>query len=73
MNKDEVVDIAELEVRRYFDHFLEKTLPCILARHTDACPHGKRVSKWKWMVAGVLSVLTCTGSVYGFVRILQLL
>jgi len=71
MDKKDVEDVAELEVRRYFDHFLEKTLPCILQKHADTCPHGKRISRWKWMVAGILLLFTCTGSAYGLIRIIQ--
>lgn len=71
MDRNEVKDIAELEVRQYFDHFLQETLPCILEKHTTVCPHGQRVARWKWMVAGILTFFTCTGSAYGIVRVIQ--
>lgn len=71
MERKEVQDIAELEVRRYFDVFLKETLPTVLTQHVEACPHGKKVAKWKWMLAGVLAFFTCTGSAYGLVRVIQ--
>lgn len=71
MDREEVKNLAELEVRRYFDHFLEKTLPCILEKHIRVCPHGQKVSRWKWMIAGIFTLLACTGSAYGVIRIVQ--
>jgi len=68
MDRQEVKDIAKLEVRDYFDHFLEKTLPCILEKHIAACPHGQKVSRWKWMLAGITLVLTSAGTVLGVVK-----
>lgn len=71
VDRKEIENIAELEVRRYFDHFLEKTLPCILTKHVAACPHGQKVAKWKYMIAGVLAFFTLTGSAYGVIRVIQ--
>lgn len=73
MEKKDAQDIAELEVRRYFDHFLEKTLPCILQKHATACPHGQKVARWKWMMAGMLAFFTMTGSAYGLIRVVQMI
>lgn len=68
MDRQEAKDIAKLEVREYFDHFLEKILPCILEKHITACPHGQKVSRWKWMLAGIALVLTSAGTVLGVVK-----
>jgi len=72
MDKQDVEDIAELKVRRYFDHFLEKTLPCILEKHASACVHGKAVSRWKWMLAGITLILSLTGSAWAITKLLTL-
>jgi len=54
VTKDEVKDIAELEVRRYFDHFLSEALPEILREHSATCPHGKKLSKFRFIGLGFL-------------------
>ena len=56
-DKKYVEQTAELSVRRYFDHFLEKTLPTILENHVVGCPHGKRVSRVKWALIGAVVML----------------
>lgn len=68
MDRQEIEDIAELKVRRYFDHFLEETLPCILKKHSDSCMHGKQMARWKWTLAGIMLVITSTGTVVGFLK-----
>ena len=58
---DHVKDIAELEVRKYFDHYLEDTLPTqlkviISAHNTDDKAHGgveKKISRFLWVVMGI--------------------
>ena len=44
--------IADLQIRKYFDHFMEEVLPTILTNHTLACPHGKNISRVKWSLIG---------------------
>ena len=51
--KKEMEDTAELEVRRYFDHFLEKVYPKLMLEHTHACKHGQFINKFKWVMVGM--------------------
>jgi hypothetical protein len=51
--RDEVRDIAKIEVREYFDTFLNNTFPRIMAEHLNGCPHGKRLGKAIWLIAGL--------------------
>lgn len=43
---------VELVVRRYFDHFLEQTLPRILQEHQRMCPHGRVISHTRYWLVG---------------------
>ena len=52
-DKAEVTEIAELTVRRYFDHFLEETLPTILKTHASSCCTKKLLHKCIWILLGV--------------------
>lgn len=64
MERKEVKEIAELEVRRYFDHYLEKVWPvqmkaAIIEHNTDPKAHGgveRRFSKITWMLLGAAAV-----------------
>lgn len=59
--KQEVKDAAELEVRRYFDHYLENVFPnqvqqMLQAHNLSPDAHGgveRRFNKVAWMVAGL--------------------
>lgn len=55
--RQEVENLAELGVRRYFDHYLEHILPKQFELHNCDCrAHGgivKRVIKWKWLLIGL--------------------
>jgi hypothetical protein len=46
--------MAELKVRQYFDHFLTNVFPEMLQTHIAGCPHGKKVSRLKWTVVGIV-------------------
>lgn len=50
---DRVGEIAELKVRQYFDHFLEKTLPAILCTHEHSCCTKKLLKKVLWVGLGI--------------------
>lgn len=50
---DRVGEIAELKVRQYFDHFLEKTLPSILFTHEHSCCTKKLLKKCLWILLGI--------------------
>ncbi len=54
MTPEEVKDAAELEVRRYFDHFLENVYPKLMSEHFNSCSHGKTLNKFKWIVVGIV-------------------
>lgn len=55
--RQEVNDLSELAVRRYFDHFLEEVLPCFFGSHNSDCKaHGgvvKRLERFKWLLIGL--------------------
>jgi hypothetical protein len=63
---ERIREIAELETRRYFDHYLESVFPEQVERFIDAhneCPeaHGgveKKVNRTFWMLAGGVGVLS---------------
>jgi len=50
---ERVEEIAELKVRQYFDHFLEKTLPGILYTHEHGCCTKKLLRKVLWVLLGI--------------------
>ena len=52
-DKAEVTEVAELTVRRYFDHFLSETLPEILATHSTGCATKKLLHKCIWILLGI--------------------
>lgn len=58
--RTETQQIAELEVRRYFDHYLENVFPTQMAAHNnDSTAHSGvvgQVSKIKWIAAGAAAV-----------------
>lgn len=64
-----VKEIAELETRRYFDHYLDTVFPVQVERFIDAhndCPeaHGgveKKVNRVLWICAGAAAVGTGVG------------
>lgn len=59
--KQDIKDAAELEVRRYFDHYLENVFPdqvkqMIQAHNLSPNAHGgveRRFNKAFWMIAGL--------------------
>ncbi len=54
MESKQVKDAAELEVRRYFDHFLKDIHPKIMKDHFNSCSHGKLLTKVKWTIVGMV-------------------
>ena len=54
MTPEEVKDAAELEVRRYFDHYLKDIHPKIMQEHFHACKHGIFLNRFKWVMLGML-------------------
>lgn len=65
MDKQEVKDIAELEIRRYFDHYLNKVYPAMISSHVEKCPHGKKISRFKWTLVGVAISLAIIAPAFG--------
>lgn len=76
--RKEVQDIAEIQVRRYFDHYLQNVWPQqekALRDYTDQrvkkhdmCKeaHGRverRMDRAKWMLAGWATVFAAVGSI----------
>jgi hypothetical protein len=57
-DRDEVGIIAELEVHRYFDHYLTETFPKqmdrLFATHVVECPVAKKIDRVKWLTYGLL-------------------
>jgi len=47
-------DQVHLIVREYFDQWSKDQLPKILDAHINACPHGQRVNRLRWIAVGVL-------------------
>jgi len=46
-------ELANMEVRAYFDYYLNNVLPNQLAQHAAGCVHGKKFSRFVWFLAGV--------------------
>ena len=72
MESKEVKDAAELEVRRYFDHFLKNIYPTLMIEHGHSCKHGQLLNKIKWIMVGmaatfILSVPTIGKELIGFI------
>jgi len=78
--QSEAQRIAELEVRRYFDHYLEVVFPAqvqqmVKAHDTDADAHGgvaKKVTRASWLLVGA-SVAGGLGAGLGVERLVKLL
>ena len=64
-DKNDIREIAELEVRKYFDYFLREVYPKITASQIKGCPHGKRVSKFKWIAVGFIAALAIVIPTFG--------
>lgn len=58
--------VAELEVRRYFDHYLEKVFPvqiaAIVKAHDEAEGSHGGVRRIKWVLAGAIAVGVAGGA-----------
>ncbi len=65
MDEAELKKTIKLEVREYFDHFLEVTYPLMLKNHMGLCPHGKAVSKLRWTLVGAAAVIMVLLPVFG--------
>lgn len=74
--KQEIKDAAELEVRRYFDHYLMEVFPDqvkqIVQQHNlSPKAHGgveRRLNKVLWMIAG--SAVAAGGTTAGVAKLL---
>ena len=53
MTDEQVRNIAKIEVIEYFDHYLEKVHPKLVAEHSNACCHGKLLNKLKYVMIGM--------------------
>lgn len=55
-DKDEMKTIAQLEVHKYFDHYLTEIFPQQVQRfldgHQNACPWGKKLNRIIWTAVG---------------------
>lgn len=65
MDTKEVKDIAELEVRRYFDHFLKDVYPNLMSEHLNSCKYGKMLNKFKWVTVGILITIAMLAPAVG--------
>ena len=72
MTPKEVTDAAELEVRRYFDHFLETVHPKLMSEHFNSCKHGTTLNKFKWIFVGMAVAIAILAPAVG-AEILSLL
>lgn len=74
--RQEVDDISELAVRKYFDYFLGEVLPRFFDSHNSDCKaHGgvaKKLDRFKWLLAG-LSFGAGAGSGVGIAKLIALL
>ncbi len=74
--RNEVGDISELAVRRYFDHFLAEVLPQFFASHDSDCgAHNgvaKKLERFKWLLVG-LSFGVGVGGGIGLTKLVSLL
>lgn len=67
----QVSQIAELEVRRYFDHYLTNVFPAqveaVVKAHDDAdAAHGGRIKsldKMRWLLTGAVAMIGFAGGV----------
>jgi hypothetical protein len=73
----QTMEMAELAVNRYFDHYLSEVFPkqmdLYLNAHINACPTGKKVARLGWMIAGataLVSVCVTVGTIlYYYVNV----
>jgi hypothetical protein len=80
IQREEVGDVAELEVRRYFDHYLGNVFPgqvqqMVKAHDLDEASHGgvaKKVSRCLWLLLGA-GVAGGFGAGFGLKNLLILL
>lgn len=70
MTDAQMRDIAKIEVREYFDQFLNDVYPRLMNEHVNACRHGKTLNNVKWIGIGILLALApSTGlSVFSIVQ-----
>jgi hypothetical protein len=60
-HREQIKDIAELEVRKYFDHYQTNIFPqqltvIIAAHNTDEAAHGgveKKIARFIWIGTGI--------------------
>jgi len=73
---ERVDERAELQVRRYFDHYLQEVFPHQMAAHNaDDGAHGsvaKKLTKLKWLLIG-LALAGGAGSGAAFAKLLATL
>ncbi|MBE3119683.1 MAG: hypothetical protein IMZ50_13140, partial [Candidatus Atribacteria bacterium] len=62
LQSEDVRGIAELEVRKYFDYFLDSIFPKLIIAHADGCPHGKVVTKARMFL---LALVACVSFILG--------
>lgn len=53
MTPEEAKNIAKVEVREYFDHFLMNVYPSLMLEHSHSCEHGKLLNKLKYIMIGM--------------------
>lgn len=51
--KDDMKDIARLEIREFLDVLIRETFPEILARHEATCKHGRELRRFRYIAIGV--------------------
>jgi len=60
--RQQVIDLAQLQINQYFDHYLSEVFPkqmkLYFDTHSVACPVKRRVDRFTWTVTGMSALLT---------------
>lgn len=65
MERQDIENLVDARVQKYFDHYLAKTLPTILEQQVKTCPHGRKISKITWAIVGGATVLAIISPTVG--------
>lgn len=57
MTDKQISDIAELQARKYFDHYLKEIHPKLMLEHFNSCGHGKLLNRVRWIGVGIIIAL----------------
>ena len=62
MTDKQINDTAELQARKYFDHYLKEIHPKLMKEHFNSCEHGKLLNKVRWIGVGIIIALAPSSS-----------